>query len=146
MRLSPVDQLGQHQDSEAGTIASLSNQLFNEYGLSGYSLTPSDIETALIADFKVYAGWATTATQARGMVTEIDGTQSIELGEWVVIEPVIRAHCELIQAQRMEATASLGGERFGLSVSEAAQKYSDAKLEAEKKAFIEEPFYFDFGG
>ncbi|MDR6630385.1 hypothetical protein J2X86_002440 [Acinetobacter lwoffii] len=146
MRLSPVDQHGQYQDSEAGTIASLSDQLFNEYGLSGYSLTPSDIETALIADFKVYAGWVTTATQARGQGTTLDGTQSVELGEWAILETVIRAHCELIQAQRMEATASLGGERFGLSVSEASQKYSDAKLEAEKKAFIEEPFFIDFGG
>ena len=51
MRLSPVNEHGQYQDSEAGTIASLSDQLFNEYGLSGYSLTPDDIQTALIADF-----------------------------------------------------------------------------------------------
>ena len=145
MRLSPVNEHGQYQDSEAGTIASLSDQLFNEYGLSGYSLTPDDIQTALIADFKLFAGWATTSTQAKGLTTTLDGTQSVELGEWAVIEPLIRAHCEMIQAQRVEATASLGGERFGLSMSEASQKYSDAKLEAEKNAFVEEPFFMTFG-
>lgn len=145
MQLRPVDENGQYQDSEAGTIASLSDDLFNEYGLSGYSITPDDILTALIADFKLYAGWATTSTQAKGLTTELNGTQVVSIAEWAILDPLIRAHCELIQANRMEATGSLGGERFGLSVSEASQQYTQAKLEAEKNAFVEEPFFLSFG-
>lgn len=145
MQLRPIDENGQYQGSEAGTIAELSDALFNEYGLSGYSITPDDILTALIADFKLYAGWATTYTQAKGLTTVIDGTQVVEIGEWAILDPLIRAHCELIQANRMEATGSLGGERFGLTVSEASQQYTQAKLEAEKNAFVEEPFFLSFG-
>ena len=60
------------------------------------------------------------------------------------MEPVIRAHCDFIQSQRVEGTGSLGGERFGLSVSEAKQAYADAKLEMKKEAFVESPFTLDF--
>ena len=144
MQLRPIDENGQFEDSEAGTIASLSDLLFNEYGLTGYSLVPDDIETALIADFKLYAGWKSTYTQNKGMVTTLNKTQIVSVMEWMILEPVIRGHCELIQANRMEATGSLGGERFGLTVSEANQQYTDAKREMEGKTFVEEPIFISF--
>lgn len=146
MQLRPFDENGQYQNSEAGTIASLSDMLFNEYVLSGYSLTPDDIKPALIADFKVYAGWCSTYTQNKGLTTVLDDTQILSVSEWSIIEPVIRAHCELIQANRMEATASLGGEHFGLSVSEATTNYIEEKKDMESKTFVEEPFFISFGG
>ncbi len=146
MQLRPKDENGHYQNSEAGTIASLSDTLFNEYILSGYSLTPEDIEPALIADFKLYAGWTSTFTQDKGLVTTLDRTQIISISEWAIIEPVIRAHCDLIQANRVEAMDSLGGERFGLSVSEATMGFTEAKREMESKTFVEEPFFISFGG
>lgn len=143
MQLSP-NQDGQFEESEAGTIASLSENLFIEYGLAGYSLSPEEVELALIADFKLYAGFKTTYTQNKGLVTTLDKTQMLSVMEWAIIEPVIRAHCEMIQANRVEATGSLGGERFGLSVSEANQLYTDAKREMEPKTFFEEPIFISF--
>lgn len=139
MKLNPVN-----QSSEAGTIASLAETLYMEYALMGYSLNAFDIETALKLDFAFYAGWATTETQEKGQTTTIDDTHTIALSEWAVIEPVVRAHCEWIQSQRVDATGSLGGERFGLSVSEAKQEYTTAKMDMKKEAFVEAPFTLDF--
>ena len=144
MKLNPVDAKGQHQEGEAGTIASLAEALYLEYALMGYSTTAEDISTAIMLDFAFYAGWATTTTQELGIETEIDENHSISFTEWAILEPVIRAHCDLIQSQRVEGTGSLGGERFGLSVSEAKQAYADAKLEMKKDAFVEAPFTLDF--
>jgi len=144
MLLQPVNEQGESQESEAGSIASLSDALFTEYGLSGYSLTPEDVETALIADFKVYAAWGTTTAQLKGTPSQLNRDYVISLSEWGLIEPVIRAHCELIQAQRVEGTGSLGGERFGLSVSEATANYKEAKEDLKKNAFVEAPFTFIF--
>lgn len=145
MSLRPADANGQYQNSEAGNIASLSNTLFLEYALSGYSLTPDVVEAALIADFKLYAGWASTDTQDRGLTTVVDGTQVLTFAEWGIVEPVIRAHCELIQANRMEGTGSLGGERFGLSVSEASPMYVEAKERMKSESFVEDVLFIPCG-
>ncbi|OTG87878.1 hypothetical protein [Acinetobacter sp. ANC 3813] len=143
MNLKPFDDQGQHQDSEAGTIATLSEKLAIELGLCGYSLTSEDIEIALAADFLFYAGWNSTYTQRNRLNSPMDETQLISVNEWVVIEPVIRAHCELMQAQRMEGTGSLGVERFGMSVSEAQPAYAAAKMDLPKISFVEPPFILD---
>lgn len=144
MQLNPINKTsGEHQDSEAGTIAQLSERLYLEYGLIGYSVTPEDIEVALANDFIFYAGWCTTYTQRQGLQTNIDRTQIISVNEWAVIEPVIRAHCEFMQASRMEGTGSLSLERFGMSVSEAQPAYANAKLEMQKNSFVEAPFNLD---
>ncbi|ENV14754.1 hypothetical protein F965_00100 [Acinetobacter schindleri NIPH 900] len=144
MQLPSSDEMGQHKDGVAGSIATLSTALADEYALFGYSITAEDVEIALRLDYAFYAGWATTAAQDSGQTLELKSNYPVSLGEWAVIDPVIRAHCELIQAQRMEATGSLGGERFGLSVSEASQNYMNAKLEMKKEAFVEPPFTLDF--
>lgn len=143
MPLSPIEN-GQIEESEAGTIASLSDRLFNGYDLMGYSLTPDEVQMALIEDFLLYAGWKTTYTQNKGMQSPMNENQILSVTEWMIIEPVIRAHCELIQASRMEAAGSLGTERYGLSVSEAAPAYSDAKREMEGKTFFESPVFISF--
>ena len=144
MQLRPLNQDGQLEESEAGTIASLSENLFIEYALAGYSLSPEEVQMALIADFKLYAGWKSTYSQNRGLTTTLDRLQVLSAMEWAIIEPVIRAHCELIQANRVEATGSLGSERFGLTASEANQVYIDAKREMEPKTFFEEPIFISF--
>lgn len=136
---------GAYQNSEAGSIASLSDRLFDEYGLIGYSLTPDDILTAIVSDMTFYAGWEATSQQAKGVAVTINAQYVITIDEWAVLEPVVRAHCDFIQAQRVEGTGSLGGERFGLSVSEANQNYINAKEVMKKEAFIEPPFTFGFG-
>lgn len=144
MQLNPVDVSGQHSDSDAGTIATLSNLLYTEYALSGYSTQADEIETALAMDYAYYVGWATSSSQEKGQSKDIDRDKVITINEWAVIEPLIRAHCDLLQANRMEANASLGTERFGLSVSEASMNYNNAKEKMQKEAFVEPPFTLDF--
>ncbi|MCO8088254.1 hypothetical protein [Acinetobacter indicus] len=136
---------GAYQISEAVPIASLADALLGEYGLMGYSITTEDIILALIQDMSFYAGWEETQEQRQGNTVLIDQNYKIAVHEWAVLDPVIRSHCDLIQAQRSEAAASLGMERFGLSVSEAMQNYNNAKLEMKKEAFVEPPFTLDFG-
>ncbi len=135
---------GIYQSSEAASIASLADALFAEYGLLGYSLVPEDICTALINDMRFYAGWEATEQQDLGKTIKLDENYPVALHEWAVLEPVIRAHCDFIHAQRMESAGSQGMERFGLSASEASQSYQNAKLEMKKEAFVEQPFTFDF--
>ncbi|MBU3845855.1 MAG: hypothetical protein H9855_02550 [Candidatus Acinetobacter avistercoris] len=142
MIMKPTDDQGEHQDGVLGTIATLSQLLANEYAISGYSLTEVDIEIALCTDFILYSGWATSYVQEQKLETTADATQIISFNDWSVLETLVRAHCELIQAQRVEGTGSLGGERFGLSVSEASQNYINAKAEMKKEAYIEPPFTF----
>jgi hypothetical protein len=71
--------------------------------------------------------------QSKGTATQLNKDYVLSLSEWGLIEPVIRAHCELIQAQRVEGTGSLGGERFGLSVSEATANYKEAKEDLKER-------------
>ena len=62
--------------------------------------------------------------------------------EWGIIEPCLSANCDLIQAQLVEASRSMGGDGFGMSVSEAEQAYNQAKELMPKNAFVEPPFSF----
>lgn len=129
-------------DSPLGTIATLSQLIANEYELSGFSLTDDDLNTILTVDFALYAGWSTPYSTLNGIGTPLDATQIISFGDWAVLENVVKAHCELVQAQRVEGTGSLGTERFGISVSEATTNYNMAKEAMKKEAFVEPPFSF----
>ncbi|MCU4320600.1 hypothetical protein KTH44_15900 [Acinetobacter bereziniae] len=127
-------------DTPIGTIQSLSSLIATEYMLSGYSLTEEDIKTALIIDFAIYSAWGKTYAKENNLAVSLDQNQIVSFGDWAVLEQLVKAHCDLIQAQRVEATGSLGGERFGLTVSEANQIYNSAKESMKKEAFVEKPY------
>lgn len=133
------NQDGCYQVSEAGTIASLAASLVQEFALSGYSLFNDEVETAIIQDLRFYSAFQSTVQQKRGIPAQLDREYIVFISEWGLLEPVVRAHCEILQAKRMESTASLGTERFGLSVSEAEQAYSLAKENLPKNAFVSKP-------
>ena len=134
------DDNGCFQVSEAGTIASLALMLEKEYAIKGYSIDQVEIEVALIADFLFYSGWESTEQQKKGIEANLDRDYIVHVHEWAIIDDLVRAHCELLQATRMEAVASIGAERHGLSVSEADQAYKTAKEEMKGLAFVEESF------
>lgn len=131
---------GEYQASSAGTVAFLADTLFDEFAIMGYAIQPSDIATALINDLRFYAAWESTEQQKKARPELLGSQYLVSLHEWGIIEPVIRAHCEYMQAQLMEASASLGTERFGLSVAEAKPAYDLAKEEMKKNAFVQESF------
>lgn len=127
-----------------GTIAELSTTLHAELQMSGYSLLFEDVRDAVLCEAQLYAGWATFEEQRfANAAIELDESLPIDAYEWVFIEPVVRAHCEMLQAIRMEGSRSLGTESFGLSVSEARQIYNEQRDLLPKNAFISAPFTMD---
>lgn len=131
--------------SKAGSILELAVLLEEHYLTQGYSLTREDIAEALRLVYLFYSAWATTQEQVEAVTPSTIGDNTIvSVPEWGIIEPVLRAYLDCMQAQRMEGTASLGVERFGLSVSEAKQAYSVSQEEMKKNAFVEKPFTIDY--
>ena len=53
---------------------------------------------------------------------------------------MVRAHCDLVQARRMEGAQGLGVQQTGMMTSEALQLYKDAVEVMKKEAFQCQPF------
>ncbi|RZG78725.1 hypothetical protein [Acinetobacter venetianus] len=142
MQLLPDDG-SQNPQVIAGSIEALAIIFFQKLQMKGYSLLQNDVLLALIEETKRYAGWATLSCQ-RGStnIIQIDENLVLEAFEWVIIEPCLNANCDLIQAQLVEASRSMGGDGFGMTVSEAEQNYKEAKELMPKNAFVAPPFSF----
>lgn len=128
--------------AKAGTVEELSILVENLLVLSGYSLGQDDIKTVILTECKHYSGWAVFEAHKDGVI-EINDALVLESYEWSIIEPAIKAHIDLLQAQRMESIRSIGTQEFGLSVSEARQIYREERDAMPKMAFIEEPYSLD---
>ncbi|EPF2489683.1 hypothetical protein ACSP9A_002213 [Acinetobacter baumannii] len=130
----------------AGSIQQLSEELYKEYQLSGYSILLDDIVRAFLEEAKYYAGWTVLDCQTKAS-TSIELNETIELSgdEYVIIQPVVKAHCDLLQARLVESTRGLGVESYGLSVSEAQQIYNEKKDALPKLAFCMAPISFNMG-
>lgn len=142
MQLLPDDGT-QNPKVIAGSISELATLTFQKLQIKGYSLLEVDVTTALLEETRRYAGWATLVCQ-RGStsIIRIDENLVLEAFEWVIIEPCFIANCDLIQAQLVEASRSMGGDGFGMSVSEAEQAFNQAKELMPKNAFVAPPFSF----
>lgn len=127
----------------AGTISELAEQLHNELSSNGYSLLLDDVVNAALIETQYYAAWAVFQAQ-RDAVSGVLLDQALPLiaAEWAILDPVIRAHCDLIQARLMEGSRSLGAESFGLDVSSANQNYLEARKVMQDEAFYEPPFSY----
>ncbi|MBE2171019.1 hypothetical protein IIQ44_03760 [Acinetobacter oleivorans] len=131
----------------AGSIQQLSEELYKEYQLTGYSILLEDIVKAFIEETKSYAGWAAALDCQIKATTSIELNETIELNgdEYVIILPLVKAHCDLLQARLVEATRGLGVESYGLSVSEAQQIYNEKKEALPQLAFLMAPISFNMG-
>lgn len=138
-KLSRVTELNLYPSSQAGSVAELSDLVTNELVMSGYSLDQDDVQTIILAECRYYSGWAMFEAQ-KSSVISLDGSLVLDAYEWSILEPAIRAHLDLKQAQRMEAIKSTGSVDFGLSVSEAKNIYSQERGEIPKTSFIEPPY------
>jgi len=137
--LSQVIELNIYPSSQAGTVAELSDLVTNELLMSGYSLGQDDVQSIILAECRYYSGWAMFEAQ-KSSVISLDDSLVLDAYEWSILEPAIRAHLDLRQAQHMEAIKSLGATDFGLSVSEARQIYLQERAEVPKTAFVEPPY------
>lgn len=138
--LSPVVD-GIYPTTTVGTVQTLAQALYDELIMSGYSLTIEDVQLVVNCEAKYYSGWASFETQYTAVAAiPLDLTLPIDAYEWSFLEPLCRAHCDLLQAQRVEGSRSLGGEQFGLQVSEAKQLYDVEREKLPKLAFIAPPY------
>lgn len=129
-----------------GTIADISGRLHLELQMSGYSLLLDDVRDVISTQTLFYAGWATLEAQNRSTVPiALDDSLTLDAYEWGILEPLCRAHCDLLQARRMEGSGSLGGERFGLSISEATQIYDQQRADLPQNALVIEPYSLEMG-
>lgn len=150
-----VGERGIHKYPQAirGNIRSFCQTLHEELLTSGYSLTLEDIEMLAIQDVELMASWSRLDCQIVKNIDDIGIYPFIELtldisllaDEWAVILPVVRSHCDLLQARRMEGSQSLGVQAFGMGSSEASQNYAMLIEQMKKEAFWCEPFSLDLG-
>ena len=146
MQLLPNDGTGKFR-AVAGTISELAALYHQELTLKGYSLLQEEIQAAFIEEVKRYAGWQSLTCQKSSAVPiAVDEHLILEAFEWVIIEPCVKANCDLIQASLVEASRSMGTEGFGMSVSEAEQAYEAEKEKMPKNAFVQPPFSFKTAG
>lgn len=123
-------------------ISDLALSLHNELQFNGDSLLLEDVEKSIIDHTRLYAGWKTLHYQYKQKtpIIAIDGAFLLEVGEWSILEPVVRSHLEFVQAKRVEGSRAINGEMFGKDVNSA---YQDYKIELDampQKAFVEEVF------
>jgi hypothetical protein len=142
MQLLPNDGTNNYR-AVAGPISKLAELYHQKLTLKGYSLLQDEVQTAFIEEVKRYAGWQSLTCQKNATAPiEVDENLVLEAFEWVIIEPCVKANCDLIQASLVEASRSMGGDGFGMTVSEAEQAYEAEKEKMPKNAFVHPPFSF----
>jgi len=118
MQLLPDDGI-QNPRVVAGSINEMATLFYQKLQMKGYSLLLEDVLKALIEETKRYAGLATLTCQCGSQsIIFVDENLQLEVFEWVIVEPCLNANCDLIQAQLVEASRSMGGDGFGMTVSE----------------------------
>lgn len=133
-----------------GTIQEASSELYDELLTTGSSMLLSDVVKVFVMSTKKYVGWSGQLTtlpvdpmEAGSTVRPkliINENTVISVGDWLIIEPVVRAHCDLVQAKRMEGAQGLGVNSTGMTTSEARGYYDEAIKQMQKEAFQAEPY------
>lgn len=144
MQLQPVVDLNDAPRTIVGTLADIAQRLHAELQLTGYSLFLEDVQSAVLEEARLYASWAAFEVQ-RVSVSPItlDLNLSIDAYEWSFIEPVVRAHVEMIEARRGEASVSLGAQTYGMQYAEAQRNYQEQRDLLPKNAFVCPPYSID---
>ncbi|OPH33610.1 hypothetical protein [Moraxella atlantae] len=153
MRLEVVhpSDIQQFPRAEAGSLRDVASWLYDELLTSGYSLLPEDVEQIALDSVRLYASWARLDAEyqkdvALPLFMSLTLDTNLLADEWAIVYPVIRAHCDLLQARRMEGSQALGVQAFGLSSSEANQIYQIALEQMKKEAFCHAPFSVEVTG
>ena len=129
-----------------GTIQDAAQELYDELLTTGSSVRLSEVVKVLITNTKKYAGWSgelqhhpSVKDDDKPLLT-ITANTVLGVDDWLIIEPMVRAHCDLVQARRMEGAQGLGVQQTGIMTSEALQLYKDAVEVMKKEAFQCQPF------
>ena len=129
-----------------GTIQDAAQELYDELLTTGSSVRLSEVVKVLITNTKKYAGWSgelqhypSDSADDKPLLT-ITANTVLGVDDWLIIEPMVRAHCDLVQARRLEGAQGLGVQPTGMTTSEALQLYKDALELMKKEAFQCQPF------
>lgn len=130
-----------------GTLFEVASDLYDELVTSGSSVTIDDVVKIVIDATKKFAAWSGEMqhcpkedASCKSPLLDITQNTVVTVDDWVLIEPVVRAHCDLVQARRMEGYQGLGGQPSGMLSSEALQYYKEALEVMKKEAFQFQPF------
>lgn len=139
------------EEHVVGSVNDAAKELYDELVTTGYSLILEDVIKVFINTIKEYVGWSgrllTQTPQGLANVKKpllaINENTVLSVTDWIIVKPVVMAHCDLVQAKRMEGAQGLGVNPAGMSSSEARTLYSDAVLRMQKESFQCEPFTVD---
>lgn len=139
------------EEHVVGSVNDAAQELYDELLTTGYSLIFEDVVKVFKNTIKEYVGWSgrllTQTPQGLADVKKpllvINENTVLSVTDWLIIKPVVMAHCDLVQAKRMEGAQGLGVNPAGMSSSEARTLYSDAVLKMQKESFQCEPFTVD---
>jgi len=130
-----------------GTINDAAQALYDELVTSNSSVTFEEVIKVFIDNTKKYAAWSgelqhcpMADASCKSPLLVITANTVLGVDDWAILEPVIRAHCDLVQARRMEGFQALGGAPAGRSSSEAEQDYKESLERMKKEAFQCEPY------
>lgn len=133
-----------------GSLQDAAQELYDELLTTGSSVLLSDVVTIMITNTKKYAGWSGELQHCPkddglcvNPLLTITANTVLGVDDWLILEPVVRAHCDLVQARRMEGAQGLGVQPAGMSSSEALQYYKEALELMKREAFQCQPWSVD---
>ena len=132
-----------------GTIQDAAQELYDELLTTGSSVRLSEVVKVLITNTKKYAGWSGELQHYPSVKDDdkplliVTANTVLGVDDWLIIEPMVRAHCDLVQARRMEGVQGLGVNPTGITTSEALQLYRDSIEQMKREAFQGQPFSVD---
>lgn len=127
-----------------GTLDELAIQVGTTLLSAGSSVLPHDVLQIIKTETLFYMGYCDLDAHVGVTLPLVTDDLRLNASEWAVIQPVVIAGCKLLQAERMEASGSIGAERFGLDVGTAQQLYDTARLELPNNAFVQPPYSLNF--
>ena len=121
-----------------GSIEQVANELYDELLTTGSSLLDDEVLKIVIKAAKAYHTWSgELLTVDATHVLTIDASTLVGVDDWEIIKPVVLAHCDLVQARRLESMQEVN---TGISTGEALQLYKEALELMKREAFQFPPF------
>lgn len=137
-----------------GTLKDAAKALYDELLTSGSSLLLEDVLKVFMKSTEHYVTWSgkkllnkiNDADPEPTSILDLSSVKSstlISRTDWSIMETLVRAHCDLVQAKRIEGMQGLGLNTTAMSSSEARGYYDEALKEMKKEAFQCEPYTVD---
>ena len=126
-----------------GTIEQMADNIYSELHVGGYALVVQDVQFAVIDSVRYYSGFAELdAVRVAQKGFELNLNVTLTADEWAILLPLVKAHCDLMQARLSDATKVMGVDGYELTVSSAQERVDTARANLQKEAYFEAPVMF----